>query len=241
MFPNYSKYIGGQNILYQGTVTGLRISAVDGGATESGGAFIDGLPTAIMDLIALYPGALRFEAYSTNGAMIWGVPKAAGSAEGVGSELITGWTNYAPVPYETLTSNGKDITDAIDDGSDGYVMGNNIAGMAAGKLYKMVETLTQVSGQIPITSTNINYQSFVPTAGGTYYYTALTGDTNFYMVNDAATRWNCVFTLKQVLAPSTSGATIVSAKGGTTYNFAYKNASFTYNAASYYCRVKRIA
>jgi hypothetical protein len=41
------------------------------------------------------------------------------------------------------------------------------------------------------------------------------------------------------LTPSTAGCVIVSAKGGTTENFAYKDASFTYNAASYYCLIKR--
>ena len=46
--------------------------------------------------------------------------------------------------------------------------------------------------------------------------------------------------VKQVLTPSSSGATIVSAKGGTTYNFAYKDTSFTYNAASYYCIVSKV-
>ena len=39
--------------------------------------------------------------------------------------------------------------------------------------------------------------------------------------------------LKQVLTPSASGATIVSSKGGAIYNFTSKDASFTYNAASY--------
>jgi len=44
---------------------------------------------------------------------------------------------------------------------------------------------------------------------------------------------------KSVNAPS-SGATIVSAKGGATANFAYKNASFTYNAASYNIKLTKI-
>ena len=46
--------------------------------------------------------------------------------------------------------------------------------------------------------------------------------------------------VKAITAPSSSGATIVSAKGGTTYNFAYKDTSFTYNAASYYCIVSKV-
>lgn len=46
--------------------------------------------------------------------------------------------------------------------------------------------------------------------------------------------------VKQVLTPSSSGATIVSTKGGATYNFGYKNASFAYNAASYYVIVRKL-
>ncbi|MFH1883442.1 MAG: hypothetical protein ABIL62_12110, partial [Planctomycetota bacterium] len=76
-------------IMYRGTVTGLRISAVDGGATESGGAFVDALPSAVTDLIAAYPGDLSFEAFDPAGRFIRGVLKAVGSGETLGSELIT--------------------------------------------------------------------------------------------------------------------------------------------------------
>ena len=46
--------------------------------------------------------------------------------------------------------------------------------------------------------------------------------------------------IRPVTAPSTDGITIVSGKGGTTYNFAYKDAAFAYNAASYYAIVKKV-
>jgi hypothetical protein len=46
--------------------------------------------------------------------------------------------------------------------------------------------------------------------------------------------------LFQVTAPSSSGCTIVSAKAGETYNFSFKNPSFTYNSSSYYCIIKAI-
>jgi hypothetical protein len=45
--------------------------------------------------------------------------------------------------------------------------------------------------------------------------------------------------VKQVTAGATA-STIVSAKAGEVYNFAYKNASFTYDAASYYCIIRAI-
>lgn len=45
---------------------------------------------------------------------------------------------------------------------------------------------------------------------------------------------------QKVLTPSTDGCTIVSAKGGETYNFTSKDASFAHNAASYRVVVRKI-
>jgi len=45
--------------------------------------------------------------------------------------------------------------------------------------------------------------------------------------------------VQQVTAGATA-STIVSAKGGETYNFSYKNPSFTYNSSSYYCIIRTI-
>jgi len=42
------------------------------------------------------------------------------------------------------------------------------------------------------------------------------------------------FTLKQILTPSATGATITSTKGGVTYNWAFKNAAFNWNSSSGY-------
>jgi hypothetical protein len=46
--------------------------------------------------------------------------------------------------------------------------------------------------------------------------------------------------VKALDTPSSSGSTIVSAKGGVTYNFTSKDASFTYNVASYNVVVRRL-
>ena len=75
------------------------------------------------------------------------------------------------------------------------------------------------------------------TCAGTAYnklYLYFNGRDYDFVLNINAMR------VKAITAPSSSGATIVSAKGGTTYNFAYKNTSFTYNAASYYCIVSKV-
>ncbi|MFH1147215.1 MAG: hypothetical protein V1736_05855, partial [Pseudomonadota bacterium] len=75
-----------QPVKYRGTVTGLRISAVDGGATESGGAFIDG---ANADITALADGNHQIEIYDASGRMIKGVLKEAGIGE-TNTDLIGG-------------------------------------------------------------------------------------------------------------------------------------------------------
>jgi hypothetical protein len=57
------------------------------------------------------------------------------------------------------------------------------------------------------------------------------------VVNDFAIS---AFSLKQVTAPSADGCTIQASKTDATENFGYKNASFTYNAASYLCVVRKL-
>jgi len=82
------------------------------------------------------------------------------------------------------------------------------------------------------TSTN-NLDGAYPAAGTTL-------DIDRYVTSLGTEVCDANNKVQQVTGPSTSGCTIVSAKGGETYNFAYKNASFTYNAASYYVIVKKV-
>lgn len=228
-------------IAYSGTVSGLRISGVDGTA------FVDNLPQAVLDLIALYPGALRFEAYSTNGAGIWGVLKAAGSGE-TSTEInsnptftsnVTGWSSRgsATIAWDANPALLLTIT-----GSAGGVGPSSPASGMMGKLCK--QNFSWIAGTYNSTmdwfwESNANLP-FDVSSDGSYAspYHTYTADTQYdtSCARRTATTGTTKYTnisLLQFTAPSTSGATIVSAKAGATYNFAYKNASFTYNAASY--------
>lgn len=234
--------------VYRGTVTGLRISAVDGGATESGGAFVDNLPQAILDLIALYPGELRFETYSANGAMIWGVLKAAGSAEDVSGGELNGDPSFDTSAYwqkedGTITvSGGQGIFTNSTNAKSLYKA--NLLTSPQYKLYKAITVVDSITSGSIITLIGGNRSIAGNLIAGTntgYTIIATTsGNINIYTTSDGTTAAVNSYSIMQVLAPSTSGATIVSEKAGTTWNFAYKNASFTYNAASYFVVVRKL-
>jgi len=93
----------------------------------------------------------------------------------------------------------------------------------------------------PITGTVGTRIALVP--NGTYYYTYNQSPSIRSLAlynNNTNVNGSFAVSLKPVTAPSSSGATIVSAKAGETYNFNHKNASFTYNAASYYVIIRAI-
>jgi len=241
-----NRLLSPQPVVYRGTVTGLRISAVDGGATESGGAFVDNLPQAILDLIALYPGVLQFDAYDANNRFVRGVLKVEGSAEGLGDEKLSTWVNGDVSPFETFTGGaGSSITQAINTAAaEGWATASQSCVIITNGLYKGVATLTFASGAIVGWGIGQNkgvaVYSFGTTTTTGAYRTCINYDYATLAANvpcDFALSNN---SLKQVLAPSTAGAVITSLKNGTVYNFSYKNASFAFNEASYYCIVRKL-
>jgi hypothetical protein len=219
--------------LIKGTITGLRISAVDGTA------FLDNCSA----LLPYADGNHRIEIYDASGRMLKGVLKAAGTGETLGDELQAGWTNSDSLPYETFTSSGLDITEAAETGVSGRAAGNSA--MTAGHLVKFGFSVTVNSGNISMSYYGKSATSAIAFAGQSDRIQmsagAQSGYQTLYVVNvycgfrsEAAVNFSISgYTNKQVLTPSSSGATIVSAKGGAIYNFASKDASFTYNAASY--------
>lgn len=117
---------------------------------------------------------------------------------------------------EIYDSTGKFLRGVLKEMGTGETLDAEIATgtLTALKLYK-------------ITATEVNHFGTGLVVGS--YFTSVGTETC-----DANNK------VKQVLTPSTSGATIVSAKGGSTFNFAYKNASFTYNESSCKVVVKKI-
>jgi hypothetical protein len=227
--------------VYRGTVTGLRISAVDGGATASGGAFIDGANASIT---ALADGNHQIEIYDSSGRMIKGVLKAPGSAEGLAADLLvngdfssaTGWTS--PLGHWSI-GGGKATTSG---GTETFY--KEFAAQAAGALFKLTFDVvaTYTSGAVVNRISGINGLDRTGLGTFTDYITSPIAAGASGVRGGSTTYVGSVDNLlcKVVLAPSTSGCTVVSAKGGVTYNFAYKNSSFTYNAASYYVIVRKL-
>jgi hypothetical protein len=244
----------GKQVKYRGTVTGLRISAVDGTA------FIDNAGATIPTYA---DGNHQIEIYDASNRMLRGVLKAAGSGVTTStvytadfSAGLDGWS----VNWSTGYVVGSFVWDT--DHTVLTVAGNSNSvlrpflgktlSMTVGALQFMEMDYSVVSGTAVITSETVGganqlltntlsgtdtYITSQQTCAGTAYnklYLYFNGRDYDFVLNINAMR------VKAVTAPSSSGATIVSAKGGTTYNFAYKDTSFTYNAASYYCIVSKV-
>jgi len=239
--------------VYKGTITGLRISAPGDGVHD----FID---NANASVTALADGNHEIYIYDSANRFIKGVLKAAGTSEGLGSELLlnpsfdTNTTNWTPV-NSTLASiaggqsgNCLEITSgAITGQATGA--GNN---STVGALYYLGAYLkdgTTAGGLCQIQGlggTIYVFQNVTSTSSWVAKFVYKTGkstNSSMLLLKNNSTAGTVLFdeaSVKQVLTPSSSGATIVNSKGGTMYNFSYKNASFLYNAASYYVIIRAI-
>jgi hypothetical protein len=216
-----------------GTATGLRISAVDGTA------FLDNCPANI--LAAAGTGA-QVKIYDSSNRYLLGYVGAVGSSEGLGDELITGWTNHAGYPFETFTSSGAGITQAVNTTGYGICYSNSFSTL--GILLKSVINVTIASGSLYVfclstatTGQDVGDILTIFSVSGAYTnYKTIKLNNNYYSVyrnnTDGAVDFSATNSLKQVTAPSSSGVLILDAVGGNQ-NFVSKDANFTYNAASY--------
>ena len=228
----------GQQVVYSGAAANLLISAVDGTA------FVDNLPA---EVVALADGTHELVVYDTAGRINRGVLKAAGTGETLGDESITTWTNFPGSTYETLTLSGTDITSAINDSGTATASTGSIFTNLG--LYKYSFNMTVNSGTVfwrvgaaanPGTGSTVFFTSasgvragyYTPKDGATYTYSA-------FRVDAAANFSSTSNTVKQVLTPSASGATIQVSKWDATENW-NKNPNFTYNSASYWIQIRRI-
>jgi len=211
-----------QKVAYRGTLTGLRISAIDGTA------FLDNCAA----LVPYADGSHLVEIYDASGRMLRGYLSAAGTGETLGSDALSGWDLTAP--WETSDATVVDVNTFSATAAAGYVHKTSV--MTSGALYKGSFDSSQASGTSSFRDGNFRLMFSDGTVGG---YATASSVRVVVQSNAIANVDISVMQIQKVLAPSTSGATIVSAKGGATENFQYKNASFTYNAASYYCLIRK--
>jgi hypothetical protein len=223
-----------QKVAYRGTISGLRISSVDG--------------TAFMDncaaLVPYADGSHLVEIYDASGRMLRGYLGAPGTGETLGVSVLAG-LNFSS---GWIVSPGSIIdADSYSTTATGGVQ--SIADLlVALTLYKGALVGATSAGTVTIRDAlgGTGYALFASDLIGTPGYSTArvktSNELRIYIRNSQAATTDVTAAgtyVTPVLTPSTDGCTIVSAKGGTTENFAYKDASFTYNAASYYCLIKR--
>jgi hypothetical protein len=234
---------GYQNkIVYASTVTGLRLSTVDGAA------LVDALPAGA---VAVLTGQEIIEIYDSANKVLKGYPVVG-----------TGMTYADPVWSDDMADDGTadytpfDSTLTFD--TDHYVWTRTTLSWGwwrslLAKDYSLYETIiTAKLGTIAAASLTC-YPGFTQEqhitadyANYTFYYTSpdvAGGDRiGIHTVSgiDGQTILLQGYTVKKVLSASASGANIFSTLGGATQSFSYKQSGFAVNEASYYVVIKRV-
>lgn len=241
-----------QKVVYRGTISSLRISSVDGTA------FLDNCAA----LVPYADGLHRVEIYDSAGRQLVGYLSAQGSGETY-SDLIYGATNNGnmetgspPTGWLIYNATISRVADERTGGAGSYSINVNRSS-ANGYCYcsnactlGMLYTYGGYIKNVSATNGLIDYRNAqLISASGDWTLVSgyRTGDVtvvkaqfNLMMSGPVGVdvRFDDVF-LRQVLTPSTDGCTIVSTKSGAVQNFASKDASFTYNAATNYVVVRK--
>ncbi|MCX5695375.1 MAG: hypothetical protein NTW18_01750 [Candidatus Omnitrophica bacterium] len=173
--------------------------------------------------------------------------KAVGTGETYSAELCND-TNFNNSSNWTLESGwsiagNKLIATSVPNNNTAKQM-NTFSGSALGKLIKTVTTYDSITAGdgLQLGGDGVTgYFGIMRTAGGTYteYQTINNSDTRYSFrsssYGDNSNSGQISYTSwKQILTPSTTGVTIVSTKAGPTYNWTYKDSSFSPNDASGY-------
>lgn len=255
-------YYGEGDEVYRATITGLRISPVDGTA------FLD----ACAALVPYADGKHKVEIYSGT-YMAMAYIKAAGSAETLsGIELIANGTDWTGGPPPTGWTELRCTLAALPDSGPGGVGDSCLqlttvsdvnqaayrtagATTVIGTLYKgsnyiksgtsgnestSLKIVTQTTSTVLGLTTSTTSASWVQKS---VYGTAIATTSNLLMYKESSTSGTMLFdspSLQAVRTPSATGVTLVSAREGDQYNFTYKHASFPYNQASYTVIVKKV-
>lgn len=237
-------YGSGKPIVYQGVVTGLRISSV---AT---GAFLDNLPSAVTDLVTAAASSYSIQVCH-GGLILSGVLASVGDGEDLGDELIAAWTNAG---YETFTVDGTDITNANETSGAGTCQHGGTA-FTLGELYKYaIGDFTTISGGLPTLrfcdNANLALSAVkelnitaADTAGA--YVTAIVTSTRYigYRLAEVGRFSATGNSVKKVTGPSTAGCVIESAASAADGTFTVDQWGTTtgqYNKAGYMVVVRKL-
>ncbi len=237
----------------------LRFYATDGGVTsftDPGGDDVFYIKDVTVSEITPYmDGNHSIEIYDSSNRMVKGVLKAAGTSEGLGdaanvSNCVNGGGGAAYDTFDGVSATGFHAINTYVGTVKRCGTADEIV-VQTGELWKIGISVSLASGTLPSAQfrasfggsyLGVAWSPNISSGGNAWYTTTIVNSTGVVEIISGADSEFTVsnLTASKVTAPSSSGATIVSAKAGETYNFSYKNASFTYNAASYYCIIRAI-
>lgn len=202
------------------TSTGLRISSVDGTA------FLDNCPADVLAAVGI--GA-QIKIYDSSSRYLQGVIDAVGSSEGLGSDILNGW-NFTS-GWSTYNTTIVDSNSFTGTDTSAWKTIAKTHSFSKGGLYLGTVSCTSSEGTIAVSDGNVS--SAIWAKNSTNLYKSWTSSSGFFYIFTDRLVTNDVTTLtfQQVTAPSSSGVIIKDLSGNQ--NFISKDASFTYNAASY--------
>lgn len=224
-----------------------KVNGIAPGVTAHGLSLIDGTAFVVFSgpSLAGYIGVegtstpWRINVYDPDGDLAYGFVGAAGGGVALDAESYstadfaadadwtkgTGWAISGGVG--TATTASSNITQAITPTS--------------GKLMKHVVTITaRTAGSLQFFCDNAAVTSYSMSAAATYTsYRTSTAVANYGFTAVAASLSIDNASLKQVTDCADTGAHIVSAKDGSTHNWASIGANFNYNSANYRVELRR--
>ena len=190
------------------------------------------------DFTALVGGTHLVEIYDSTGKAIAGVLGAQGSGETLGSELFPALdnpANFTNVDASWTIGEGNAVSNGNGDFHKASIVQLNAL------IYSSTNIVSHPSGTIyyPYSGQGSEQVMMFGTGVKTRYRTWI--GVNVYLLGRSTFVGTLTdISMKQVLTPSTSGCTIVSAKGGATERFKRIDTGFAFNSSSYMVIIKKL-
>jgi hypothetical protein len=184
----------------------------------------------------------------SNGHVIYGWIKSAGTGETYGNNLLanptfnTGINHWWPMNLATLAdvNGGVNGTNCLQVTGSGAFSDNFATTLGALMLYgAFVNAGTSTQNPFSICMTTSPLVSGIASSSWTFYsgyYTETNSQESLFLMNGEHASGTISFNeaiANQVLTPSVTGVTIVSSKDGSTYNWTWKDPNFYYADTNY--------